>query len=216
MSNDHQEPYPTHGPTKAQRKSSTGPLVLSLGTLLAMGTLTAYSPTLYEIFCQVTGFGGTTQRVAQADVPVLDRTIKVRFDANVAAALPWSFRPETREVEVKLGEVRNVSYRAKNEARDENWGMATFNVSPPAAGAYFNKIACFCFNNQGLKPGESVDMPVQFFVDPAILEDEMLARLPTITLSYTFFPDNPPEKGEKDETAAVSDEVSGGNDADRL
>ena len=159
---------------------------------------------LYRLFCQVTGFGGTTQRVAQADVAVVDRTIKVRFDANVAAALPWSFRPGVREVEVKLGEVREIAYRARNEARDENWGMATFNVSPPAAGAYFNKIACFCFNNQGLKPGESVDMPVQFFVDPAILEDEMLARLPTITLSYTFFPDNPPEQGEKDETAAVT------------
>ena len=174
--------------------TSARPVVLSLGILLGMGTLTAYAPTLYDLFCRVTGIGGTTQRVETAEgVPVLDRTITVRFDGNTANGLPWAFAPAQREVVVKLGEVKNVSYTAQNEAGSTSWGTATFNVSPPAAGAYFNKIACFCFTRQELASGEMVDMPVQFFIDPEILDDDQLDHLPDITLSYTFFPQDAPE-----------------------
>ena len=174
-------------------KSARGPVILSLSVLLGMGALTAYAPTLYDLFCRVTGFAGTTQR-ADASTSISDRTITVRFDANTASSLPWAFRPKVREITLKLGEVRDVAYVARNEVGEDTWGKATFNVSPPAAGAYFNKIACFCFTNQHLKPGESVDMPVQFFVDPEIVEDELLRDLPDITLSYTFFPDEKPEE----------------------
>ena len=176
------------------RKSPLLPLVLSLGTLAAMGALTAWSPTLYDLFCRVTGFGGTTLRAEAAPAATSERTITVRFDANVAQSLAWQFRPKVREVEVHLGEVRQIAYHARNELPAPSWGTATFNVSPPAAGAYFNKIQCFCFTNQELKPGEGMDMPVQFFVDPDILNDEQLGHLPDITLSYTFFPDDPPLK----------------------
>ena len=174
-------------------KSSTFPVALSLSVLLAMGALTAYAPTLYDLFCRVTGFAGTTQRAAAAPAaPVSERTITVRFDANVAQSLAWEFEPQVREVTLKLGEVRDTVYLARNELGEDTWGTATFNVSPPAAGAYFNKIACFCFTNQHLAPGQAVEMPVQFFVDPEIVNEEALAHLPDITLSYTFFPDEKP------------------------
>ena len=185
----------------ARTKSPLLPLALSLGTLAAMGTLTAWSPTLYDLFCRVTGFGGTTLRAEAAPAATSDRTIKVRFDANVANSLPWEFRPLTREVEVRLGEVRQIAYQATNELGVPSGGKATFNVSPPAAGAYFNKIACFCFTYQELAPGQSMDMPVQFFVDPEILNDEQLGRLPDITLSYTFFPEDAPAPKTADASA---------------
>ena len=183
------------------------PVLLSVGVLAAMGTLTAYAPTLYDLFCRVTGIGGTTQVAASADgIEVVDRTITIRFDANTAQSIPWGFRPKVREVEVKLGEVHQIDYRADNEAGETTWGTATYNVSPPAAGAYFNKIACFCFTRQELLAGAGVDMPVQFFVDPEILQDESLKNLPDITLSYTFFPQDPPAE----ETAAVAGQAGDG------
>ena len=182
-------------------KSPLGPVLLSLAVLVSMGTLTAYAPTLYDLFCRVTGFGGTTQRAEAPSTAVSDRTITVRFDANTANSLPWTFRPTVREVTLKLGEVRDVAYQATSESRADSWGKATFNVSPPAAGAYFNKIACFCFTYQELAPGQSMDMPVQFFVDPEILNDEQLGRLPDITLSYTFFPEDAPAPKTADASA---------------
>ena len=114
--------------------------------------------------------------------------ITVRFDANTAASLPWSFQPEQLEMNVKVGEQNFAFYRATNSSRDETMGSAVFNVTPAEAGAYFNKIQCFCFTEQRLKPGETIDMPVVFFVDPAIEQDPGLRTLTTITLSYTFYP----------------------------
>ncbi len=142
---------------------------------------------LYQLFCQVTGYGGTTQRVEQMSDTVLDRTIKVRFDANVAGGLPWDFKPVQREVELRIGETVQVSYTAMNTSDVATTGQATFNVTPMAAGAYFNKIQCFCFTESELKPGETIDMPVVFFVDPAIVDDLDAKDISTITLSYTFF-----------------------------
>lgn len=145
---------------------------------------------LYRMFCQVTGFGGTTQvsKAAPADVPAdaKDRMVTVQFDGNVNSQLPWKFEPAQREVTVKVGEQTLAFYRATNLSDQTITGTAAFNVSPPIAGAYFNKIACFCFSEQTLKPGETVEMPVSFFVDPSVVKDHEMDGV-TITLSYTFY-----------------------------
>ena len=143
---------------------------------------------LYRAFCQVTGFGGTTQQADAAPRRVLDREITIRFDGNVADDLGWSFRPRERQVTLRVGEVANIAFQAENHSAATSTGTATFNVTPNSNGAYFNKIACFCFTEQTLAAGESIDMPVQFFVDPAISDDKELDFIDTITLSYTFFP----------------------------
>ncbi len=142
---------------------------------------------LYGIFCQVTGYGGTTQRADTYADRVLDRTIKIRFDANTAG-VPWEFKPVQREVEIRIGETKQISYTAYNRSNRTVTGTATFNVNPQLAGVYFNKIECFCFTETVLKPGQTLDMPVVFFVDPDIADDEELKDITTITLSYTMFP----------------------------
>jgi cytochrome c oxidase assembly protein subunit 11 len=142
---------------------------------------------LYRIFCEATGYGGTTQRAAAAAERTLERRVVVRFDGNVSG-LPWSFRPEVPQVELKLGETALVNFVAENTGRNTTTGTATFNVQPSTAGYYFNKIECFCFTEQELKPGGRVEMPVQFFVSPDFADDRDLASTRTITLSYTFFP----------------------------
>jgi cytochrome c oxidase assembly protein subunit 11 len=142
---------------------------------------------LYELFCQVTGFGGTTQRVEQYSDAVIDRQVTVRFDANVSSDLPWNFRPEQRSVTMKMGETVQVSYLATNPFDRPTRGRASFNVTPHMAGAYFNKVQCFCFTDTELQPGETIEMPVVFFVDPALDEVPEMRNLTTITLSYTFF-----------------------------
>ena len=157
---------------------------------------------LYQMFCQVTGYGGTTQRVEQASDVILDRKIRVHFDSNVANGLPWDFKPVQREVELKIGETIQIAYTAENTSDETTYGQATFNVTPMSAGAYFNKIQCFCFTENELKPGETMNMPVVFFVDPAIVDDPDAKDVTTITLSYTFFP-HAPEKP----VAAVAEPV---------
>ncbi|WP_110748148.1 cytochrome c oxidase assembly protein [Phyllobacterium leguminum] len=148
---------------------------------------------LYRMFCQVTGYGGTTQRVEQMSDVILDRTINVRFDANTSGALPWDFKPVERQVTLKIGETKQISYAGRNLAANPTSGRATFNVTPERAGAYFNKVQCFCFTDTTLQPGEQMDMPVVFFVDPEIVNDPDLKDLRTITLSYTFFPIDKPQ-----------------------
>ena len=143
---------------------------------------------LYKIFCQMTGYGGTTQRVEQVSEVILDKTLKVRFDSNVAGGLPWEFAPVEREITLRIGETREIAYTAHNPFNVPTRGRATFNVTPEYAGSYFNKIACFCFTDTELKPGETLRMPVQFYIDPDIVNQRELKDLTTITLSYTFFP----------------------------
>lgn len=142
---------------------------------------------LYDLFCRVTGYGGTTQRVETYSDRILDRDITVRFDANTSG-IPWEFAPAQRSVTLKIGESTQISYRAHNRSDRAVTGTATFNVSPSLAGAYFNKVQCFCFTETTLNPGESLDMPVVFYVDPDIVDQPELKELGTITLSYTFFP----------------------------
>jgi cytochrome c oxidase assembly protein subunit 11 len=142
---------------------------------------------LYAMFCQVTGYGGTTQRVTQYSDRVLDRKITVRFDANVSG-LPWEFKPAAREMTMKIGETAQAHYTATNLFDTSASGRATYNVTPEIAGSYFNKVECFCFTDTTLKPGETLDMPVVFYVDPGIADVPELKDITTITLSYTFFP----------------------------
>ena len=143
---------------------------------------------LYKMFCQATGYGGTTQRVEkQYAGRVLDREITVRFDANVAG-VPWEFQPVQRSMTMKIGETVQAHYQATNKFDRPVTGRATFNVQPELAGPYFNKVECFCFTDTVLKPGEDLEMPVVFFVDPDIVNAPELKGVNTITLSYTFFP----------------------------
>jgi cytochrome c oxidase assembly protein subunit 11 len=156
---------------------------------------------LYRVFCQVTGFGGTTMRATSVpsddSVRALNgRTIKVRFDGNVRG-LPWNFAPTAQSVEIRIGEQNMAFYRASSGWKTATTGAATFNVSPASAGKYFAKIQCFCFNEQTLNPGQSVEMPVVFYVDPAILDDPDAKNIDEITLSYTFFPIAEPTKAPR-------------------
>ena len=143
---------------------------------------------LYRLFCQVTGFGGTTMVAKAPSQAVLERKVTVRFDANTRNGLPWTFEPVERTVEVKLGENALAFYKATNTSDRPVKGSAVFNVSPELAGQYFNKIECFCFKEQTLAPGESIEMPVSFFVDPAYDKDRDIGHIGEITLSYSFFP----------------------------
>lgn len=160
---------------------------------------------LYQMFCQTTGFAGTTMRVDPSRVPakaqlaaLQGKTINVRFDGNIAAGIPWKFEPEKGVDTVKIGERRLAFYRATNLSDKPITGTATFNVSPDTAGGFFMKIDCFCFTEQTLQPGQSVEMPVTYFVDPAILADPDGKRIEEITLSYTFYPvDRPEAAGQK-------------------
>jgi len=159
-----------------------------LGAFVAgMGGLAYASVPLYEIFCRVTGYGGTTQVAAAESNQVIERTLKIRFDSNVNPALGWAFDPVLKSMDLKVGENALAFYQAENETDDVIVGTATFNVTPDKAGLYFNKVECFCFTEQVLKPGQRVDMPVSFFIDPSIVEDPNLDDVTTITLSYTFF-----------------------------
>jgi len=142
---------------------------------------------LYEIFCKATGFAGTPQVAQEGERPVLGRTVTVRFDSNVDPNLPWRFEPAEREVKVHLGEEKLVFFRATNVSQRPIVGTATFNITPERTGRWFDKIQCFCFTEQVLKPGQSVDMPVTFFVDPEMDKDRRYDDIRTITLSYTFF-----------------------------
>jgi len=142
---------------------------------------------LYRAFCEATGFGGTPLRAEKAPGAVAGQ-IGIRFDANVHPGLPWKFEPEQLKVRVAPGESTKIFYRAQNLSAKPITGQAAFNVTPDQAGKYFNKIQCFCFSEQTLKPGQSVDMPVVFFVDPKIKTDEDTRDIDEITLSYTFYP----------------------------
>jgi cytochrome c oxidase assembly protein subunit 11 len=142
----------------------------------------------YTWFCRVTGFAGTTQVASAGPSEVLGRRITVRFDANVIGGLPWKFASERTTLDVKIGEVVTVLYRVTNESARETVGQAVYNVAPLSVGAYFQKINCFCFTEQRLKPGETRDMPVVFYVDPALARDADQQTLDTITLSYSFYP----------------------------
>lgn len=160
--------------------------LLCVAAVVGMIGLSYASVPLYELFCQVTGFAGTTHRADAAPEQSLARQVTIRFDATVARNLPWEFAAAQGPQHLKIGEVGLAFYRAKNLSAQPLIGTATFNVTPAKAGAYFSKLECFCFTEQRLAAGQEVDMPVQYFIDPSIEEDENMRDVKTITLSYTF------------------------------
>lgn len=143
---------------------------------------------LYQMFCAVTGYNGTTQRVEQMSDVVLDKTVTVSFDPNVASGLPWEFKAVTREVTMKIGETVEVDFIIQNMSDKPTVGQARFNVTPMQSAVYFNKVQCFCFERTELKPGEKRDMPVVFYIDPEIVKHAETKTVNAITLSYTFYP----------------------------
>jgi len=179
--------------------------LVSAAVVVGMVGLAYASVPLYRLFCQVTGFGGTTQRAEAAPEKTVDRRMTILFDANTAPSLPWTFEPVQRSLEVKVGEENFAYYRATNNSDHVITGSAVFNVTPDTTGAYFNKIECFCFTQQTLKPGQSIEMPVSFFVDPAIVDDRGLDQINTITLSYTFYPSDEPSNVSSTEKKTSTD-----------
>ncbi len=182
------------GADGAVRRRNRRTALVAFGAVAGMVGLSFASVPLYDLFCRVTGFGGTTQQATDDAGRIIDRTMTVRFDASTNADLPWRFEPAQAPMTVKVGETNLAFYEAENRSDKTTTGTATFNVTPLKAGQYFVKIDCFCFTEQTLAAEQSVDMPVTFYIDPAIAEDPNLDEVTTVTLSYTFFP----KEGEDD------------------
>ena len=185
--------------TDLDTKNSRVGLIVAGTAALMVGMAYAAVP-LYELFCQVTGYGGTTQEVASVDDTVIDRDIKVRFAASTHRDMAWEFKPSQGNQRLKVGEQSLAYYEAYNPTNKTIVGRATYNVTPHKAGSYFAKIDCFCFTEQVLKPGERIDMPVVYYIDPSIDEDRNLDEVTEVTLSYTFFALN----GEEAQEAIVA------------
>jgi len=168
--------------------------VQAVGVVVLMGSLAWASVPFYDWFCRVTGFGGVTNVAEAGSDVILDQTIKVRFDASLERYMPWTFTPVEREMTVRIGETALAFYEAHNPTDQPVAGQAAYNVAPYEAGVFFDKIECFCFTEQVLQPGETVQMPVSFFVDPAIVDDREGKYVHTITLGYTFYQIDLPEE----------------------
>ncbi len=177
------------------------------GCVAAMVGLSFAAVPLYSWFCHATGFGGTTQVAKSAPTQTSARKIRVRFDSNVSGGLPWRFEPERRTIDVRLGEVATVYYKVVNEAARTITGQAGYNVSPPTVGIYFEKINCFCFSTQTMRPGETRDMAVVFYIDPKLAQDSDEDGVDVITLSYTFYPARAPDQAAA--TAAAENAAPG-------
>lgn len=165
-----------------------------IGVVVFMGAMAWASVPFYSWFCKVTGFGGVTNVAEAGSDVILDQTIKVRFDASLDRDMPWTFKPAQREMELRIGETGLAFYEAHNPTDHPIAGQAAYNVTPYEAGAFFDKIECFCFTEQVLQPGETVMMPVSFYVDPAIVDDRDAKYVHTITLGYTFYEIDMPEE----------------------
>ena len=193
----------------ARAKAATALVLIAVVAGMAGASFAAVP--LYRLFCQVTGFAGTTQTAVAAPAEALDRVMTVRFNADVGKRLPWRFRPDQGPVELRVGEQGLAFFTAANTSNETVTGHAVFNVTPLKAGRYFTKIQCFCFDQQVLGPGETARMPVTFFVDPGIAEDPNLDDVSTITLSYTFFRT---DTGDDKATTEVSERAASAMDED--
>jgi cytochrome c oxidase assembly protein subunit 11 len=192
-------------PTQAKSSSRRRDIAVAGACGVFVGAMVAASYAavpFYDWFCRTTGFNGRTQVATSAPDHVLERTVTVRFDANVAAGLPWRFTPERNTMQVKLGEVVTVDYIVTNLAARETLGAAAYNVAPLTYGAYFQKINCFCFSEQRMKAGETRHMTVVFYVDPELAKDPDAQIHDTITLSYTFYPQREPQRPVADRSAS--------------
>jgi len=181
-------------PVAKSSRSARLPALISVGVAGLMLGLSFAAVPLYRMFCAMTGYGGTTQRVVAAPAAPGERTLSVRFDSNVAGALPWSFEPETRQITLRTGETKTVFYRVTNLTDRAISATAAYNVTPDQAGGYFDKLSCFCFSEQTLGPRETAEWPVVFFLDPALEKDEAMKRVDQLTLSYTFFESKKPAR----------------------
>ncbi|MGE0596486.1 MAG: cytochrome c oxidase assembly protein [Hyphomonadaceae bacterium] len=170
-----------------QRKRLALTAAIAGGAVAAMTGLAFAAVPLYDAFCKITGYGGTTQVAEAAPDRILDRTVQVRFDANTSPDLPVEFRPSQRAETLRFGETGLAFYRVRNTSSEPVSAIATFNVTPHVAGAYFNKLECFCFNERVIAPGEELELPVVFFVDPEMASNTETSEINTVTLSYTFF-----------------------------
>ncbi len=177
--------------------------VLAAGLGVSMFALAFISAPLYDLFCRTTGFFGATQIAKKAPDAPIDRSVEVRFDANVAQGLPWRFEPEQAKMTVRLGEPNTAVYRVTNLSARDITALASYNVTPGEAGLYFNKIQCFCFTEQTLKAGETAELSVVFFVDPGMVADDESKAIETITLSYTFFGQKKDNKPSADRGSPV-------------
>lgn len=180
--------------------------LIVLGVVFGMLGLAFASVPLYDLFCSVTGYGGTTQTADVLPDTIIDRTVTIQFDANTSSSMVWDFAPEQRAIKVKLGQKGITAYSAYNPARTATAGTAIYNVTPLKAGVYFHKIQCFCFDAQTLQSGERVSMPVLFYIDPAMDDDPNMDDVHTITLSYTFFPSDTEELEDALETFYNNDD----------
>ena len=166
---------------------------LLVGLVVTMGAASFAAVPFYSWFCRTTGYGGTPQVVKKPSDTILDQTVTIRFDANVDRGMPWQFHPVTNEMTLRIGETGMAFFEAYNPTDRVVAGTASYNVAPEVVGGFFDKIECFCFTQQVLQPGERVQMPVTFFVDPAMVDDDDARRVRNITLSYTFYETPLPE-----------------------
>jgi cytochrome c oxidase assembly protein subunit 11 len=173
-------------PNKPDRMRRTA--LICAGVVMGMTGLSFAAVPLYNMFCQATGFGGTPKIGVAATGQILDRSMAIRFDANVAPGLGWTFEPESPEISLRVGETKTVFYKITNRSSRASTGIATYNIAPENGAAYFVKIQCFCFTEHTLQPGESLEAPVVFYIDPEIAGNRDLNGLNAMTLSYTYFP----------------------------
>ena len=185
----------------------TRTLAQTVSVVIFMGAMAWASVPFYNWFCKVTGFGGTPLTAEAGSDVILDKTIKVRFDASRDKGFQWEFKPMQKQMELRIGETSLAFYEAYNPTDRPIAGQASYNVAPYDAGGYFNKIECFCFTEQVLQPGERVEMPVSFFIDPEIVNDPDAKYIHTITLSYTFYEIDLPEGADNPSAARVDDTI---------
>ena len=196
---------------KQIKRRNTATAAIALTVVVGMVGFAFASAPLYRMVCRAIGVGGATQVATAESSRHSDEPVTIRFDANTDPALGWQFKPSQKSVTVKFGETSTITYHAKNLTDHAIAGTATFNVTPEKVGIYFNKLACFCFQETVLQPGEETDLPVTFFVDPDLLKDEYANEVRTLTLSYTFFPSLngvPVESKPKTVAAAPSDRTA--------
>ena len=190
------------------QRSNTRTVGYLVGVVVVMGALSWAAVPFYNWFCKVTGYGGTTNVATQASDHVLEAKVRIRFDANVDPDMGWTFRPMQREMELRIGENALAFYEAINTSDEPITGTASYNVAPDLAGYYFSKMQCFCFTEQTLQPGERIEMPVSFFVDADIVNDNDAGRIRDITLSYTFHRTEPSAPQQAALSAATDKNVN--------
>lgn len=193
------DPRPVNDKT-LQRRNGRVALVVAGVVVGMLGAAYAAVP-LYQMFCRVTGFGGLPQIAESASATRGQKVMTVRFDSNVASDLPWTFEPEQSSIKLRTGETATVFYKVTNKSDKTTSGLASYNVAPERSGLFFNKLACFCFSEQTLEPHETRDMPVVFYLDPALEKDEIMKDQDTVTLSYTFYASKTPVASVKDKPA---------------